>query len=314
LIAGVLAANNTNYQVIMPSLALMVAIMVIGIADAFSGFIAIGAFAVLIGMHGGFDSSDSVRGILGVWVLAFAVPLIGSAFRPFRRRVHDKLGIWERSTDLVLIALFGAWAAGAMFSAIPALTGFKTDDADQLDLVRLVALMALFVRYGIENLARIVSPQRLTVIENQSLPEPTSMQQILSVHIRTAVFVFVALIFIGNNWALWIGAAMYLVPKLVGLIDNSFPDFTVVHRFMPRGILKTVLMLVVATWWGGVVAENVPNPDDMVQYGFVLLGIPGLVLGAIGWFARSSRPWPSTVFTKVAGVALLIVGLTRVLG
>ncbi len=311
---GALAANNTDYQVIMPSIALIVAIMVVGIADALSGFIAIGAFAVLAGINGGFTSTDSVRGVLGVWVLAFAVPLIGSAVRPFRRLVQNKLGVWERTTDVVLIALFGAWAAGAMFSAIPALTGFKTEDADQLDLVRLVALVALLVRYGVENLARIVAPKRLILVENQSLPEVSRIQQVASLLLRTTVFIFVALIFIGNNWALWIGGAMYLVPKLVDLIDDSFPDFGVLHRYMPRGILKTVMMLVVATWWGDLVAENVSNPDDMVQYGFVLLGIPGLVLGTISWFGRSSRPWPSTALTKALGFALMLFGLYLVLG
>ena len=314
LVVGVFAAINTNYQVTMPPLALMIAIMVIGIADAFSGFIAISAFAVLAGINGGFTSTDSVRGVLGVWVLAFAVPLIGSAVRPFRRLVQNKLGVWERTTDVVLIALFGAWAAGAMFSSIPALTGFKTGDADQLDLVRLVALVALLVRYGVENLARIVAPKRLILVENQSLPEVSRIQQVASLLLRTTVFIFVALIFIGNNWALWIGGAMYLVPKLVDLIDDSFPDFGVIHRYMPRGILKTVMMLVVATWWGNLVAENVSNPDDMVQYGFVFLGIPGLILGAISWFGRTSKPWPSTALTKVAGAILLIVGLTRILG
>ena len=314
MILGALAASNTDYQVIMPSIALIVAIMVVGIADALSGFIAIGAFAVLVGINGGFNSGDSVRGILGIWVLAFAVSMVGSAVRPFRRIVKDSRGVWQRTTDAVLIALFGAWAAGAMFSAIPALTGVKTADSDQLDLIRIVALLALVVRYGVENLSRILAPKRLTMIENQSLPEASRLQQVASLFVRTAVFIFVALIFIGNNWALWLGGGIYLVPKLVGLIDDAFPDFNAVHRFLPRGILKTVVMLFVAKWWGDLVADNVANPDDMVQYGFVLLGIPGLVFGAISWFGRSSKPWPSTVLTKVAGTALLLIGLLRVLG
>jgi hypothetical protein len=311
---GVLAAIDTSYLVVMPSLSLMVAIIVLGIADAFAGFIAMSLFAAVVAANGGFTSSDSVRGMLGLWVLAFAVPLAASAVRPFRRLVKEKPGVWERTTDAVLIALFGAWAAGAMFSALPGLTGIKTEGADEIDLVRLAALIALIVRFGFENLARIFAPKRLMAIENQSLPEVPLAQKVFSLLVRTVVFVFVALIFIGNNWALWVGGAMYLVPKLVTLFDDAFPDFSPIHRFMPRGIFKTVVMLLVAQWWGGVVADNVANPDNMVQYGFVLLGIPGLVLGAIGWFGRSSKPWPSTVLTKVLGVALLVFGLTLVLG
>ena len=313
VLVGAMAAQETSYSVIMPSFILMAIIMVIGIADAFSGFAAMTTFALLALLNGGFSSTDSVRGILGLWVLAFAVPLAGAAVRPFRRLASGMFGTWQRATDFVLVALFGAWAAGAMFSALPALTGFKTIDADRIDAIRLIALVALAVRYGIENIARVVVPTRLTSIENQNLPEVSDMQKTLSAIVRTAVFIFVAWVFIGNNWALWLGGAMYLVPKLIGLRDERFPDFKPLHRFLPRGIFKTVVMLFVAKWWGSLVAENVPNADEMVQYGFVLLGIPGLLLGVLGWFGRSSKPWSSTIASKLLGIVLLIIGLVTVL-
>ena len=313
VLVGAIAAQETSYLVIMPSFFLMATIMVIGIADAFSGFAAMTTFALLTLLNGGFTSTDSVRGILGLWVLAFAVPLAGAAVRPFRRLASGMFGMWQRATDFVLVALFGAWAAGAMFSALPALTGFKTIDADRIDAIRLIALVALAVRYGIENIARVVVPTRLTSIENQNLPDVSDVQKTLSAIVRTAVFIFVAWVFIGNNWALWLGGAMYLVPKLIGLRDERFPDFKPLHRFLPRGIFKTVVMLFVAKWWGSLVAENVPNADEMVQYGFVLLGIPGLLLGVLGWFGRSSKPWSSTIASKLLGIVLLIIGLVTVL-
>jgi hypothetical protein len=124
---------------------------------------------------------------------------------------------------------------------------------------------------------------------------------------------FVAVVFIGNNWALWLGGVIYLVPKLVGLVSDKLPDFKPVHRFLPRGIFKVVLMLFVAKWWGGLIANQVDNPADMIKIGFVALGVPGLTLTAIGWFARSSRKWPSTILTKLLGTALLIIGVLVVL-
>ena len=313
VIVGVLAARDTNYEVVMPSLALIATLMVIGIFDSFAGFIAVAVFAVLANFHSAFNTTDSVRGILGIWVLAFAVSLAGSAMRPFRRLASGSLGVWQRATDFVLITLFGAWVAGAMFSALPALTGIRTVDADRIGVIRVVALLALAARYALENTARILTPSRLTKIENQQLPEVPERQKLVSAIVRTSVFMFVALVFIGNNWALWLGGLLYLAPKLIGLIDERFPDFNVLHRYLPRGIFKIVLMLFVAKWWGGLVADNVPNPDEMVQYGFVLLGIPGLVLTVFGWFGRSSNAWPSTLASKLLGIALLIVALVTVL-
>jgi hypothetical protein len=313
VLVGVLAARNTNYDVVMPSLALMATLMVIGIFDSFAGFIAVAVFAVLANFHSAFNTTDSVRGILGIWVLAFAVSLAGSAMRPFRRLASGSLGVWQRATDFVLITLFGAWVAGAMFSALPALTGIRTVDADRIGVIRVVALLALAARYALENTARVLTPSRLTKIENQQLPEVPERQKLVSAIVRTCVFMFVALVFIGNNWAWWLGGVLYLAPKLIGLIEERFPDFKAMHRYLPRGIFKIVLMLFVAKWWGGLVADNVPNPDEMVQYGFVLLGIPGLVLTVFGWFGRSSKAWPSTLASKLLGIALLIIGLVTVL-
>ena len=51
------------------------------------------------------------------------------------------------------------------------------------------------------------------------------------------------------------------------------------------------------------------NPFDMVKINFFTIGAFNLTRTAIGWFARSRRKWPSTIFTKQFGTALLIVGV-----
>ena len=313
IVAGVFAAIDTSSDVVMPSLMICLVLMTVGVFDATAGFVAFGAFTTVVAFGGGISSSDSIRGLLGLAVFMFAVPLAASAMRPFRRLDKDRDVIWNRAVDVVLIALLGAWAAGAMFSALPALTGFKPEYSDEVNAVRLVALIALVLRWLLENVARLATPIRLSEIEDDDLPAPSNEQQIISAIIRSFVFVFVAVVFIGDNWALWLGWVLYLVPKLVSLGADKLPDMRTVHRYLPRGIFKVVLMLFVAKWWGGLVAAQVDNPADMIKFGFVLLGIPGLALGAVGWFARSSRPWPSTIVTKLLGTALLIIGVLVVL-
>ena len=120
--------------------------------------------------------------------------------------------------------------------------------------------------------------------------------------------------FIGNNWALWVGGAIYLIPKLVALVDDALPNISTIHRYMPRGILKVVFMLFVARWWGDILGSRVTDPEQMIKVGFVLLGLPGIVFTVLGWFARDSRPWPSTWFTRISGMIILIIGVLVVFG
>lgn len=308
------AASSAGFDAVMPSLFWLSALVVLGVFDAFSGFVGAFVFGSAVGFGGGVVSGDSVRGLLGVWVFCFAAPLIAGAVRPFRRvwSGSDQI-VWDRCVDFVLIVLFGAWVAGSMYSALPGLTGFNSPSAGYVNHVRLVVLVALTIRFVLENFAVAVTPVRLKALTCESLPEPTLLQQISSAIVRTGVYMFFAVVFIGNNWALWLGGVLYLMPKLVSLGVDKLPDMRTVHRYLPRGIFKVVLMLFVAKWWGGLVAAQIDNPADMIKFGFVLLGIPGLALGAVGWFARSSRPWSSTIVTKLLGLMLLVVGVLVVL-
>ncbi|MEY3615805.1 MAG: hypothetical protein RLZZ518_806 [Actinomycetota bacterium] len=310
---GLAAARNTSFEVIMPSLALCLVLVTVGTFDAFAGFFAVSAFGLSVLVAGGINSPDAIRGLLGLAVFSFAVPLSAAAVRPFRRVNKGIDDVWNRVCDAVLIPLFGAWSAGAMFAALPGLTGFKPEYADEIGSVRLVVLLSLVARWLLENAARLYTPRRLDEIENDQLPSPSQFQQLVSTLVRTGVFVFVAVVFIGNNWALWVGGVLYLVPKLVALVNDNFPHLRTVHRYLPRGLFRVVLMLFVAKWWGGIVADRVSDPANMVMLGFVLLGLPGLALTITGWFARESKPWRSTFVSKLLGVVVLIVGLIVVL-
>jgi hypothetical protein len=311
---GFLSALNTGFDVRMPSLMLLTAVVVLGTLDAFSGYLASVVFGTAVLLGGGMNSADSIRGVVGIWVFSFGVPLLATATRPFRRTATGVVGVWERCADVVLIALFGAWAAGAMFSSLPGLIGFKPEYADRVSHIQLVVLVALVSRFILENVVAVFAPSRLREFSPTSLRDASTTQIVISSLLRTAAYVFVASVFIGNNWALWVGGAVYLIPKLVALVDDALPNFSIVHRYVPRGILKVVLMLFVARWWGDILGSRITDPEQMIKVGFVLLGLPGIVLTVLGWFARSSRPWPSTWFTRLSGMLVLIIGILVVFG
>lgn len=314
VVVGISGAQSTGGEMLMPALWILIALLVLGIFDALSGVIAVVTFGILVLLQGGFSSSDSVRGFLGLLVFGFGVALVASATRPFRRKPSDDVTAWVRITDLVLLPLFGAWAAGGMFSALPGLTGFIPTFADRTTLIQVIALLALLSRFVLENATLQIVPMRLRSLENEVLPEPSVVQKLLSMSVRTVVFVFVASVFVGNNWALWVGAGMYVIPKVIELIDDKFPNISVLHRYLPRALFKVVVMMFVARWWGSTLSSMIDDSEQVIQLGFIFAGLPGLILTVLGWFGRESKKWPSTAFTKVMGIVLLVVGFLTVQG
>jgi hypothetical protein len=313
---GIASAFNTNFEVVMPSLALLSAIVVIGTLDAFAGFLGAIVFAVAVLAGGGINSADSIRGLLGIWVMSFAVPMLATASRPFRRKNAIGLaGAWDRSTDFILILLFGALAAGSMFSSLPGLTGFRPEFAGNVAHIQIVAMCVLAARFVLENATVKLTPTRYRELTDLALRDASNVQQIVSSLIRTVVYLFVAEVFIGNNWALWVGGVLYLAPKLVGLVVDKFPNVESLHRWMPRGIFKVTVMMLLARIWGVALTNAISDPAQMITFSFVFMGTPGVVATVLGWFGRtSSRPWPQTWFTRIAGLTILIIGILMVRG
>ncbi len=310
-VLGVAAALDTNSVAMLPALGVFAALLVIGTLDAFAGLVAVATYGFTLLVGGGLTSPDSLRGLLGIAAPMFLVGLVASAMRPYRRETGDH-PVWNRTVDLVLIALTGAWAAGTMYSAIPHLSGYDVEWSDRVGTVELIALVTLVVRYGLENFARLVVADRLRAIENEELPEPGEGQEFVSKVVRTVVFVFVAHVFVGGNLWLASGAAMFIVPKILEPLAGRLPNLPTLYGFLPRGLLRIVMMLFVMLWWGSLVVGAVESNE--IQWAFVLMSIPGIVLGVADWFAREGREWPSTVLSRALGTVVLVLGLALVRG
>jgi hypothetical protein len=310
-VLGVVAAGSTDNVVAMPALWVFVALLVVGTLDGFSGLVGAAVYLVTVVLGGGIDSTDAVRGFLGIAAPMFLVGIIASATRPYRRASVDD-HVWNRCVDFALIPLFGAWAAGTMFTAVPHLSGYEVAWSDRVGVVEFAALSALVVRYLFENAARLFVSVRLARIENETFPEPVDGQRQVSRIIRTAVFAFVAWVFIGGNWWLAAGTAMFLVPKLVETKAVVFPNSAQLHRFLPRNLVRVVVMLLVMIWWAQLVGGAVDSHE--VQWSFVLMSVPGLFLGVADWFGREGDEWPSTTASRVLGIATLALGIALVRG
>jgi hypothetical protein len=311
-ITGVLAALDSRPVVALPGLGFVVALVVIGCLDATAGIAAAVAYATVAAATGALDGPDALRGMFGIAVLTFAVASVASGMRPFRRADGRHAG-WNRFVDAVHIPLFGAWTAGTMVACIPHLSGYASPTMERLGVVELAALGTLVVRYAVENVARVSVAERLSAVEVGELPEPSAVQRHLSALVRSALFVFVAAVFIEARWALWLGGAMFLVPKLVEQFAERFPNFGEAYRWVPRNHFRIVAMFFVMLWWGIALADAVEGPDGVAR-GFVLMSVPGLLLGGLDWFVRDGSRWPSNALSRLLGLATFLFGVALVRG
>jgi hypothetical protein len=312
---GIAAAASSGGDAVPPVYGLVIALAIVGVFDALAGFLGAVVFAVGVAAQGGIDSSSAVRTMLGICALWFAVPLIAAAARPFRRPIED-LGlddVWTHVADLVIAALIGAWATQKIVGALPGLSGVELPLTAHLNSVALVVLAAIVVRFAVETSASLFFPRRLTEVQPPKIPFSSPRQRLLSLAFRTGLFVFVAVAYLGECWELWAGAALFAVPQILGIYESRFPNSERLHRVLPGGIAKTVLMLFVGQWFFIQFHERVSSAH-LLTYGFVILGLPSLAFSALELVGRDGEDPDETWLHRLAGLGILLLGVLFVLG
>lgn len=306
---GLVAAHQTNGVPIAPSVALTTALLVIAIFDATAG--AAGVLGFLVGMviWRGNDLSavTTIRSFLGLAALWFAIPLIAAATRPFRRSTdRGSQYAWDRVADTVIGTLTAGWAVQKTIGGMPGLSGLDLPIADKAGTIAIIAMAAVVARVLVEEFAAWRYPLRLTAVQKGKMPFAGSRQRIFATGLRTVLFVFLSIAFIGNCWQLWVGAVLFLVPQLLSIYERKFPNSERLHGLLPSGIFKTLLMLIIGSFFAKLVFSILTNPDSMLRNGFILMTIPGLILSALGLFGHDG-PDPTWTWPKqFLGVGILV--------
>lgn len=299
----------------LPSAGLMLALVVLGILDAFAGLAAAVAFAVVVVASGGVSSTDTLRLLLGVCALWFAIALLAGVVRPFRRpSPQGGLDWWTRGADVLIASLMGGWAVQKSIGALSGLAGHVLPIAGAADRIALAAVAAIAGRIVLETVAGWAFPARLAAVRPEKLPKPGKVQRIAAAGLRTVMFVFVAVPFLGTPWQLWVGALLFLVPQVLSVYEDAFPNAPKLFRVLPKRIVKAVVMMLVGTLSGLALAWLLDDPAARIVNGFVLLSLPGLVFSLVELFGREgderTQSWPR----ELAGGAVVAVGIAAALG
>ncbi len=315
LALGVLALQDTGGEAVPPVAALAIAIAVLGVMDAAAGLTAVLVFMIGTFAMGGVDSGGHLRLLLGLSALWCIVPVLAGAVRPLRRkRVRGADQWWDRAADFVIASLIGAWAVQKIVLSLPGLAGTELPITDHANLAAYCVLAALSVRLGLETIAAHFYPLRLDRTEPQ-LPDPGALQRLGACALRAAIFVFFAYIVVGLSWQLWVGTALFVIPQVLGVFEERFPNSAALYKVLPKGLVELVLMLFVGTAVGALLISAMDeNAESFLATCFVLLSLPGFALSLVQLLGREGEEPEIGWGKRLGGVVLLVVGIMLVLG
>jgi hypothetical protein len=310
-----LAVSNVHGRAVPPATWLLGAMIAVGIFDAFAGFLECIVFSAGVILSGGLGSADSLRTLLGLAVITFAIPLLAGATRPLRRpRPSTRPQWWDRGGDLIIASLVAGWGVAKMIQALPGLSGHAQPIVADADVLAVVALATVAFRYLLETAVVFWYPARLSEVECESISEPARGQQLASLLLRALLFVFIAYAFLGNCWELWVGAVLFVLPQLLKMFEDRFPNSAALFHFIPTKVLKTVILLIVGALWAGFVFGRIHDPRKLIGYSFILLSLPGLLQSFAELIGRKGKEWPKNWTTRFIGAGIVVTGVLLATG
>ena len=319
LIFGVKALIDTGAQAMAPALITVIAIVAIGILDAFAGFIAASIFFLGVLVSGHMTSRDELLTVAGLMLIFFAPALLASAVRPLRRLVRNADEGWERITDYALAILLTGWTVDKMINALNGLSSVQLAITFQATQIAIWSSAMVAIRIIGEDVTTYHYPVRLNSV-SVKLPEPDVRQKAIGSALKTLIFISLAAPFVGVNLQLLLGALIFLFPLIADLtFAERIPKFEIMHRFVLRGTFKVVMLVFIGAMFGSYMQGLFESPKDFLKWSFVLLTIPGLIIAVLEWFAKEPKvDWKESNqgrwIYRVASVIIFVLAVQMVRG
>lgn len=311
---GVTAGKVDATSPLAPALPILLALVVLGILDASAGAVGWLTIAVLALAHGDVTTAADVRTLMGLGVLLASVPLLAHVIRPLRRYVAERTSErWERVFDYVMMPVMLAFAAGSMFKALNGLSGLELVASDDVTTVRWVVALAIVARLAGEDVATHLYPERSAAVQPAKLVSPGRLASGVAIVVRSLVFLFIAEPFFGVGPTTLLAALLLALPMVGKLWEDDLPNSATLHRWLPRGLLRFFLMLVLGAYLTAALVGG-RTGDDVVRSTFVWLLLPGVVVGVIELFGRHGGDWPESPAKRALGAIVWVGAVSIVTG
>jgi len=278
---GVQALVTSDSQPIPPVWQIFVAIALLTLVDSFAGLIAVLIYSLGVFVSGNVNSLSGVLTVLTVSAICVSPSIMASSFRPFRRKISAGHTFWERAVDYVLGTVLTAWTISGFINALNAISGKQLAILAYATTIGVIIGAGIFVRMVLEDLATYLYPNRTAQLAVE-LPKPAPLQQYISMTIKALIFAVVMNTFVGLNLPLLIGTILFIMPNLAKLrVGHLLPKSRMLHFAIPKGGLRIVVMTAMGTLFARFSENLFTDPQVFLTWGFVLLSIPGFILGLL---------------------------------
>jgi len=323
LLGGALAFHDISGigYITTPSLTISIFLVALGVADAGAGFLAAVTFGVLALTSHFFGSAYDIRTFLGLSILWMAPALMANATRPMRRSANDA-GLWDRATDIVVGSTLTGWAVHEVVLGLNGFAHLTLPLSAHASVLGYVAGGAIALRYLIEEYVNQRNPYYLAYLSPETTHGQHSTARLITWMTRSLLFLFFAISFLGNSWQLWAALGFFMAPTLIGVFKSKFPNSTLLYQILPVGIPSMIVMTLIGRWYSTWIHHSHLSAASSTQTLFVLMAVPGFVIGILKMFGRKPRAgderWyvrPKMKFLyRVMGPVLFIIALGMTTG
>lgn len=315
---GVMAVIDTSGQALPPALWIVMGIIALANLDALAGFVAGFIFALGVAISGNLSSRDEILTVAGLYIIFYAPALLASAIRPLRRLTSDRDDTWERATDYALALLLTGWTMSKLIGGLNALAGIQLLITFHANQIAWWTAVFVLVRLILEDFATYNYPKRIDAVSGEFKSQDT-IHKVISLELKIFIFIQLAMPFIGFNLKLFLGTLIMAAPTIIGLtVGKKFPKTSILYRLMPSGAFKIVAMVFIGTFAATFIQGLFANPRTFLEWAFVALAIPGLILSILGKMVKEPEsdwkksPIGNTAY-RILGVLvfLLLIQIVR---
>jgi hypothetical protein len=290
-----------------PTFAICATIIALGAFDAGAGFIASVVFGLCLLTSQRFGNIYDFRIFLGISILWFAPSFIANATRALRKSRRDSNG-WERFTDVVVGSLITGWAIRCMVLGLDGFAHLKLPLGAYAAELGLIAGAAIAVRYMIEGYVNQKSHYYLAYLSPRSLNALHPNFRLIGWFVKGSLFLFFAVSFLGATWQLWVGLGYVMLPTLIKVIKDKFPNSSTLFQILPVGIPALVFMTILGKFYSNYIHTLSLDPASASRTIFVLAPIPGFIIGLLKFFGREPKAGDKRWYMRDNMTALYRVG------